>query len=256
MAEVGTAHAPPAFGATPPRAARRKPSGIPTKTWSIPDFLPSDPSAQNAPWAESCDACRPRPTMREGKRGWDSRSFVALCFLPMMVFIMLVGIGGETWAQTGSLTRNPVEVVKQLLTLDSKGARLGATTFEAISPYVGWGQDPVWGHVVVIDGFTVEEDVKRWEVLNTLEVVIPVTFTVLGSVYHETGTFVPERTTEDMRVRVKAVKNRWRIVEPIFPPHVGQKRMINQVRQAWLDETDQAKRDQLASLQDALKKAK
>ena len=170
--------------------------------------------------------------------------------------LLIVGLAGEGQTQTGGLKHNPVDVVRRYVTLDSKGARLGASTYEALRPFVEWGPDPVWGRVVVIDDFTIAEDLAQWEVVSNLEVVIPVTFTVLGSVYYEKGSFIPERATEEIRVRVKAVRNRWRIVEPIWPPHVGQKRMINHVRQAWLDETDLDHREQLASLQDALKRAK
>ena len=177
-------------------------------------------------------------------------------FAAVLVVTWTIGGIGAGNAQTGSLKNNPVEVVKRYLTLDSKGARLGSATYEALSPYVEWGPDPTWGHVVVIEGFTIAEDIQHWEVVNNLEVVIPVTFTVLGSVYYETGGFVAERATERIQVRVKEVRNRWQIVDPIWPPHVGQKRMLNHVRQAWLDETDLAQRDQLAGLQEALKKAK
>ncbi|MFO0775288.1 MAG: hypothetical protein U0172_11555 [Nitrospiraceae bacterium] len=159
-------------------------------------------------------------------------------------------------AQTGSLSHSPVEVVKKFIGLDTKGARLASTSYGAVAPYIGWGQDPVWGHVVITDGSTITEDFSKWEVVNTLEVVIPVTYTVLGSVYFDTGVFLPEPTTEEVRFRLKAVKNRWRIVEPILPPHVGHKRMVNEVRQSWLDEPDAAKRQQLSDLQDALKQAK
>ena len=175
--------------------------------------------------------------------------------LMALVAALIVGAGGDVRAQTGSLKNNPVEVVKRYLTLDSKGARLGSTTYEALSPFADWGPDHAWGQVVVISGFTIAELIAQWEVVDNLEVVIPVTFTVLGSVYYEKGGFVAAPSTETIHVRVKAVRNRWRIVGPMWPPHVGQKRMINHVRQAWLDETDLSKRDQLASLQDALKKA-
>ena len=100
------------------------------------------------------------------------------------------------------------------------------------------------------------EQYRQWEVIDRLEVVIPVTFQVIGSVYLETAGFVQEAETEEVRFRVKAVKNRWRIVEPMLPPHVGQKRMVNFVREAWLKETDPAKRDRLGALQDELRKAK
>ena len=92
--------------------------------------------------------------------------------------------------------------------------------------------------------------------IDSLEVVIPVTFQVLGLVYLETAGFVQEAGTEEVRFRVKAVNNRWRIVDPMIPPHVGQKRMVNVVREAWIKETDQAKRDRLAALRDELRKVK
>ena len=56
----------------------------------------------------------------------------------------------------------------------------------------------------------------------------------------ETAGFVQETETEEVRFRVKAVKNRWRIVEPMLPPHVGQQRMVNFVRESWVKETDPA----------------
>lgn len=179
------------------------------------------------------------------------------CALVVVLGVLfLLGGTGTAEAQTGALGHDPTEVLKRLLTLDSRGARLGPFSFEAIRPYVGWGADPVWGHVVVIEGFTIVDDLSKWEIISNLEVVIPITYTVVGSVYYEKASFLPEPGTEEMRVRVKAVGNRWRVVEPIIPPHVGRKRMVNHVRQAWLDETDLAKRDQLASLQEALKKVK
>ncbi|GKS60274.1 hypothetical protein YTPLAS18_38010 [Nitrospira sp.] len=176
--------------------------------------------------------------------------------LVVLIAVVIIGAGGEVRAQSGALKNNPVEVVKRYLALDSKGARLSSTTYEALSPFVDWGPDHVWGKIMVITDFTIAEDISEWEVVDNLEVVIPVTFTVLGSVYYETSGFVADPAKERIQVRVKAVRNRWRIVGPIWPPHVGQKRMINQVRQAWLDETDLSKRRQLASLQEALEKAK
>ena len=78
----------------------------------------------------------------------------------------------------------------------------------------------------------------------------------MGLVYLETAGFVPESSVEEIRVRVKSVRNRWRIIEPVVPPHVGQKRMINFVREALVKETEPAKRESLVVLQDELRKAK
>jgi hypothetical protein len=170
--------------------------------------------------------------------------------------LALVWSAGDGLAQTGSLQHSPADVVKRYLTLDQKGARLDAMSVSAVASYTNWDEEPTWGHIVVTRDFVVAEQYRQWEIIDSLEVVIPVTFQVLGSVYLETAGFVHGAETEEIRFRVKAVKNRWRIVEPMLPPHVGQKRMVNVVREAWLRETDQAKRDRLGSLQDELRKAK
>ena len=170
--------------------------------------------------------------------------------------LVLVWAAGDGLAQTGSLKHSPSDVVKRYVELDHKGARLDAMSAETVASYTGWNEEPTWGHVVVTKGFVVAEQYRQWEVIDRLEVVIPVTFQVLGSVYLETAGFVQEVGTEEVRFRVKAVNNRWRIVEPILPPHVGQKRIVNFVREALVKETDSAKRDLLGALQDELRKAK
>ena len=170
--------------------------------------------------------------------------------------LALVLSAGEGLAQTGPLQHSPAEVVQRYLALDSKGARLDVMSVETVASYTNWHEEPMWGLVVVTQGFVVAKQYRQWEVIDSLEVVIPVTFQVIGSVYLETAGFVQEAQTEEVRFRVKAVKNRWRIVEPMLPPHVGQKRMVNVVREAWMKETDPAKRDRLGSLQDELRKVK
>ncbi|BCA55135.1 conserved exported protein of unknown function [Nitrospira sp. KM1] len=159
-------------------------------------------------------------------------------------------------AETGSVTHSPAEMVKKYLMLDQRGARLDSLSFETLAPYTDWKEEPAWGRIVIVRGFTVAEHYREWEVVNLLEVVVPVTFQVIGSVYLETAGFVPEPGREDVRVRVKGMKNRWRIIEPVLPPHVGQKRMLNFIREAWMQETDPIKRERLAALQDELRKVK
>jgi hypothetical protein len=174
----------------------------------------------------------------------------------LLLFALQWGGAGQSWAQTGSLDHSPAEVVKQYLALDQKGARLDAMSVDTVAPYTSWRDEPVWGQIVVTRTFAVAEHYSKWDVINKLEVVIPVTFQILGSVYLETAGFVPDARSEEVRFRVKAVKDRWRIVEPMLPPHVGQKRAVNFVREAWVKETDPAKRDSLAVLQDELRKVK
>jgi len=175
----------------------------------------------------------------------------------MSLLALLVGMdGGAAWAQTGGLSHSPAEIVKKYFELDQKGAKLDSMSFEALAPFRSWDTEPIWGKVIVIREFSVAEHHRDWEVVNRLEVVIPVTFEVIGSVYLETAGFFPEPSVEEIRVRVKSIKNRWRIIEPVLPPHVGQKRMINFVKEAWVKETEPAKRESLATLQSELRKAK
>lgn len=178
-------------------------------------------------------------------------SSIILILLTLLVITPTIGP-----AQTGSLSNSPAEVVKRYLGLDKKGARLESMSVDAVLPYTSWKEEPLWGRAVVTQDFVVAEDYRQWEVVDRMEVVIPVTFHVMGSVYFETAGFVSEPRTEDVRFRVKAIKNRWKIVDPMLPPHVGQKRMVNFVREAWLKETDSEKRAALATLQEELRKAK
>ena len=184
-----------------------------------------------------------------------SDSFIAVALMCLLVWLPSRETG-LVWAQTGGLAHSPAEIVQKYFELDQKGVKLDSFSFEALAPYRSWDSEPVWGKVIVIRGFSVAEHHRDWEVVNRLEVVIPVTFQVIGAVYLETAGFLPEASVEEIRVRVRSVKNRWRIIEPVLPPHVGQKRMINFVKEAWVKEREPAKRETLAALEAELRKAK
>ena len=162
----------------------------------------------------------------------------------------------DSHAQIGSIAHDPTEMVDKYLELDVKGVRLDAMSQEALAPYVAWKDEPVWGRAVVITQYEVINDFKQWTVISQAEVIIPVEYKVLGSVYWERASFLPEPKTERVGFRIIIVDDRWRIAEPMLPPHIGQKRMINYVRQAMLDEKDQARTGTLETLLDELKKAK
>ncbi len=163
---------------------------------------------------------------------------------------------GHVRAQSGSSDHPPTDIIKRYVLLDQKGARLDAMSFDTLVPYIDWREEPVWGRVVVIQEATVPEDYRRWQIINKLEVVIPVTFRVLGSVYLETAAFVPDDSVEEIRFHVKAKQGKWKILEPVIPPHVGLKRMLNFVREAQRHESDAVKRSTLGALEESLRKAK
>lgn len=174
--------------------------------------------------------------------------------LGIALFLLVLPTDGP--AQTGSIVHDPTDMLVKYLGLDIKGVRLDAFSQEVLAPYIAWKDEPIWGRTVVITSYEVIDDFKQWTVVSQSEAVIPVEYKVLGSVYWEKASFLPEPRVERIGFRVKIVGDRWRIAEPILPPHVGQKRMINYVRQALLDEKDQAKAATLETLLDDLKKAK
>lgn len=186
-----------------------------------------------------------------GPERWYSLRWLALA-----AFLTLLVTSSNGLAQTGSIVHDPTEMVDKYLELDIKGVRLDAISQEALAPYIAWKDEPIWGRTVVITSYEVINDFKQWTVVSQSEAVIPVEYKVLGSLYWEKASFLPEPQVERIGFRVKIVGDRWRIMEPILPPHIGQKRMINYVRQALLDEKDQAKAATLETLLDDLKKAK
>lgn len=173
----------------------------------------------------------------------------------LTVLLVVLFSSGDGSAQTGSLNKDPSLLLKKYLSLDIKGARLEAISWEAQKPYIDWKEEPVWGHVVVVTAYEVVEDIEQWQVKNNLDVVIPVEFKVLGSVYLDRATFFSEAQVERVSFRIKAVRGYWRIVEPVIPPHVGQKRMLNFIRQAMVEEAEPSRLYALTTLMDELKKA-
>ena len=182
---------------------------------------------------------------------WPTRGVLAIAVLSLAM------PASAQVEPSGTVTRSPAEIVKNYVRLDMKGARLDAMSFDALRPYIEWNEEPAWRSVVVIQDVDVPEDYRKWEIINNLEVVIPVTFHVRGSVHFDTAVFVPEEKTEEVRFHVKGVRNEWwRIVAPMVPPHIGLKRMLNFVREAELHEQDASQRAVLAALADSLRKSK
>lgn len=183
------------------------------------------------------------------------------CSILMLVLFGLVsstspGLAQTGFSQVGSLRRSPVDIVKRYVRLDQKGARLDAMGIDVLAPYIDWKEEPAWDHVIVIQGVDVPEDYRKWEIIDNLDVIIPVTFQVRGSVNLKTVVFIPDERTEEVRFHVQAVQNSWRIIEPMIPPHIGLTRMMNFVREAGLQEKDDGQRDALAALESSLRKAK
>ncbi len=134
------------------------------------------------------------------------------------------------------ITEDPTGVLEKYLSLDKKGARLEAQTWPVLQSYVGWEIEPTWGHVVIISKYDIVKDVNEWEILGDLEAKIPVVFDVLGIMHWESVTFVPDSYREKQFFHIKSVGDRWQIVHPQLPPHVGRQRIMDFVK--WTAHTE------------------
>lgn len=180
---------------------------------------------------------------------------LVLMFGLVYVYALMVGPNAAS-ALTGDLTNDPTDIVKKYLSLDKRGVRLEAISYESVKPYVAWEEEPSWGQVVIIGDYVVSNDVEEWEIISSTEAVIPVTFQILGVMHWEAATFLPERREETLLFRVRAVLNHWRIIAPMFPPHVGRKRLMDFVRAAMLEETDEERKKALQRLRTAIGNSK
>ncbi len=181
----------------------------------------------------------------------------------MRILLYLIVLAVGTWlfpapalSLTGDLTNDPAKVIKKYLSLDQRGVRLAAETYEAVKPYAAWDrEEPAWERVVVIRKYSVSDDVTQWTIVSSTEALIPVTFQVLGVADMKTATFVPEPRKEQFSIRIRAVGNQWKMVSPAFPPHVGRSRLADFAKDAMLRETNDDRARTLRKLRNDLANA-
>ena len=177
-----------------------------------------------------------------------------LCFALVVVFCHL---GNDVpQAFFSHITQDPTGILKKYLSLDKKGVRLEASTWEVVRPYVAWTDEPAWGQVVVISEFHVNENTFEWEIVSELEAKIPVTYDVLGIMNWDQVTFLKDHRQETHMFHIKAVYDRWQIVSPEIHPHVGRQRLMDFVRWAELQEADESKKIRFQRLHKQLKASK
>ena len=179
-------------------------------------------------------------------------SWMTKCILSV-VLGMVVGSTPSLNAFNRHITEDPTKTLDKYLSLDKKGARLETSSWQVIQPYVEWKEDVAWGHVVVISTFHIEQDVTKWDIVNGLEAKIPVVFDVIGTMHWESVTFVSDPHQELYMFHIKAVYDRWQIVHPQLPPHVGRQRLMDFVRWTELSEPEETRKALFASLHQQLK---
>ena len=62
----------------------------------------------------------------------------------------MVGSGTSSNAFNRNIREDPTKILHKYLSLDKKGVRLEASSWQVVEPYVDWKEDFVWGQVVVI----------------------------------------------------------------------------------------------------------
>lgn len=170
----------------------------------------------------------------------------------LLWIVVIFGVWTSSQAFNSHITEDPTKILQKYLSLDKKGVRLEAYSWQVVKPFVSWKEEPVWGHVVVISQFEVVDDISQWEILDGLEARIPVIFEVLGTMYWESATFVADPHREFQYFRIKAVQDRWQIDGPQLPPHVGRQRLSDFVRWTELNETEPGRKGLFASLKKQL----
>ncbi len=172
------------------------------------------------------------------------------------ILLMVIGVLAVLPSASHSFNRHikedPVKTLNKYLSLDKKGARLEASSWQVIDPYVDWEDEISWGQVVVISKYHIVDDVRQWEIISGLEAKIPVVFDVVGTMHWESVTFVPDPHQESYLFHIKAVYDRWQIIHPQLPPHVGRQRLINFVRWTELSEPEVERKALFASLKKQL----
>ena len=104
---------------------------------------------------------------------------VLLCLVSLVIGTGVVPL--PVLSLTNDLTNDPAKVIDKYLSLDKRGVRLAAHSYESIKPYVAWEQEePVWKRFVVIRDYAVSDDVTQWDVVSSTEAFIPVTFPGVG----------------------------------------------------------------------------
>lgn len=167
----------------------------------------------------------------------------------------IVAVGASSLqAISGHITEDPTKILQKYLSLDKKGVRLEAHSWQVVRPFVAWLEEPVWGQVVVISRYEVVDDVSQWEIINGLEAKIPVIFEVLGTMHWERVTFVANPHREIQYFHLKAVGDRWQIAGPQLPPHVGRQRLVDFVRWAELNESGPERKILFNSLKEQLER--
>jgi hypothetical protein len=143
----------------------------------------------------------------------------------LLVALAMMPLHSVAYAQSDDTPSTPVDVIKKYCSLDLGGARLDSKTWSKVAPLITWEDEPGWDAVVVVSGFRVGSPKETGS-----RTVIPVTFQVVGTLDGD-GPFVHGSRLETVSFELARSDSRWKIKQPVMPPHVSVSSISNNIRE-------------------------
>ena len=130
-------------------------------------------------------------------------------------FLLIVGILAINCNNVPASNNDPINVVKKYIDSDLQGVRLSGETYNQIESLILWEHEPGWDQFFVSRNVNIRSSTMH-ENQATVEVVYEVICIVSGNSlnrYH---------FNELIEIHLTLIDGEWKIVKPIFPPHVSQ----------------------------------
>jgi len=144
-----------------------------------------------------------------------------------LLFVLLVSavLTAGLEAAPGNKHRpGPKGVVKEYCRLDFEGARLSSETRSQVASLIAWEEERGWDQAVIVSKYRVTNVVVRGN-----HGTARVEFKVLGRLEGDEP-FIPGRRLEAVHFGLERTGDVWKIKNPIVPPHVSVRSMIQQLR--------------------------
>jgi len=132
--------------------------------------------------------------------------------------------------------------VNQYCKLDYKGARLQTSTYDRISNFTDWEEEPGWDSVVVVKDFKTKSSHVAGNGAS-----VSVEYTEYGKL--NGSEFLAKRGTETITFRLRKLNGVWKITSPEVPPHVSPGALIAHIEELISAEGTRSQRTWSATLE-------
>jgi hypothetical protein len=146
------------------------------------------------------------------------------CFVSFV--LLIIGCSNVVIADE----KSPEEIVKRYYMADFNGVRLHAGQDENIQQLIAWKHEPGWDYAFIVDKISIH-NVKQ---LSADEVIIEVRYHIIGIWQGED--FFEFDFNEVIDFVLMREGEKWKIIEPIFPPHISPSAAIKHLENLILTE--------------------